>query len=522
MLIAGCIGDITILKKEIRCSVCDEEASGHYFGAIVCLPCKSFFIRCTKDGEPQFTSTCDRNCNVFKNSRIKCQQCRYKRCVLSGMKRNEKPDFLSPKEGRCLCLVCGDLANGIHFGVHTCEGCKKFFRRCLLENSTLVCKDKRTCQINPKTRNTCRLCRYMKCVRVGMSRSAIKMGRPRKYPRFSIRTKTVSKAEDEKRIKDLLEPRIYNDARNGHRKEARDVSYRVENVRNVRATIGNEHIANTDTGMLSTFPLTTESSTNIAAGVLGDLPSYFSVEDQQYQIDNPNYSLLQSTLRTRSMDNIHYNVSKNNEGWHIPTSNNFSNEQHNLWPVIEENCTQLYKSADFVSMPDLRYVATSPSKSNINVAENAYQAFGHLPESTSSSREWRRPVNNNINEDQNPFSHDTEQLNTNARRMKCQITDIPDIFLESLITPQPLPGKVPLREFHPVYTKFQVNDFCKTSGIKCDHLNLHTKFPSFNSTKDVHNMIKADNYKQLPRFDVTEEPSSFDKLDFNFDIWDWT
>ncbi|XP_050406725.1 nuclear hormone receptor family member nhr-66 [Patella vulgata] len=438
------------------------------------------------------------------------------------MKRNEKPDFLSPKEGRCLCLVCGDLANGIHFGVHTCEGCKKFFRRCLLENSTLVCKDKRTCPINPKTRNTCRLCRYMKCVRVGMSRSAIKMGRPHKYPRFSVRNKTVSKAEDEKWIKDLLEPRIYNDANNGHRNEARDVSYCVENVQNVRDPIGNEHIAN-DIGMPRTLSSTIESSTNTAAGVYGDLPSFFTVElDQQYQNDNPNYYPLQSTLRTRSMDNIHYNMSRNNEGWHIPTSNNFNNEQHNLWPVLEENCTQLYKSADFVSMPDLRYVATSPSKSNINVPKNAYQAFGYFTESTSSSKEWRRTITNNINEDQNLLSHDSEQLNTNARRMKSQITDIPDTFFESLITPQPFPGKVPLREFQPVYPKFQKNNLCKTPGIMCDQLNLHTKFPTFNSTKDAQNMINADSYKQLPRFDVSEEPNSFDKLDFNFDIWGWS
>lgn len=36
----------------------------------------------------------------------------------------EKPERIEPEEGQYLCLVCGDLANGIHFGVYTCEGCK--------------------------------------------------------------------------------------------------------------------------------------------------------------------------------------------------------------------------------------------------------------------------------------------------------------------------------------------------------------------------------------------------------------
>ena len=36
----------------------------------------------------------------------------------------EKPETVQPAEGQVLCKVCGDIANGIHFGVNTCEGCK--------------------------------------------------------------------------------------------------------------------------------------------------------------------------------------------------------------------------------------------------------------------------------------------------------------------------------------------------------------------------------------------------------------
>ncbi|XP_059140120.1 uncharacterized protein LOC131928196 [Physella acuta] len=166
-----------------HCEVCGEVANGHFFGAVVCLPCKSFFIRCTKDGETCIPQQCSGNCDVKKQLRNRCQYCRYQRCLAVGMSRREKPESVLPLEGQELCRVCGDLANGIHFGVYTCEGCKKFFRRGLKEHESYACKDQKMCRLNPRNRNNCRYCRYQKCLLVGMSREAIKMGRPRKlYP----------------------------------------------------------------------------------------------------------------------------------------------------------------------------------------------------------------------------------------------------------------------------------------------------------------------------------------------------
>lgn len=169
-------------KENKQCRVCGGAADGVYFGALVCLPCKSFFIRCTKDGDPVDLKCQGARSACFPSDggRIKCQRCRYAKCLEVGMaRRSEKPEVVMPPVGKTLCAVCGDIANGLHFGVMTCEGCKKFFRRSLTEASTYTCKrGQEDCPVNPRTRNECRLCRYRKCLQVGMSREAIKVGRP--------------------------------------------------------------------------------------------------------------------------------------------------------------------------------------------------------------------------------------------------------------------------------------------------------------------------------------------------------
>jgi hypothetical protein len=69
-----------------------------------------------------------------------------------------------------LCVVCGDKSSGCHYGVLSCEGCKGFFRRSLMQtNMQYTCQRKQECVINRVTRNRCQSCRLTKCLSVGMS-----------------------------------------------------------------------------------------------------------------------------------------------------------------------------------------------------------------------------------------------------------------------------------------------------------------------------------------------------------------
>uniref|UniRef100_A0A915CJP6 Nuclear hormone receptor family member nhr-47 n=2 Tax=Parascaris univalens TaxID=6257 RepID=A0A915CJP6_PARUN len=98
-----------------------------------------------------------------------------------------------------LCVVCEDLATGNHYSVPSCNGCKTFFRRAVVNNRTFACMGTGNCPVNKGVRCACRHCRFKKCLQVGMDRNSIQNDRDRIG--YTKRTRKADKNVAEKRSK---------------------------------------------------------------------------------------------------------------------------------------------------------------------------------------------------------------------------------------------------------------------------------------------------------------------------------
>nr|CAD7405938.1 unnamed protein product [Timema cristinae] len=67
------------------CVVCGDRASGRHYGAISCEGCKGFFKRSIRK---QLGYQCrgNKNCEVTKHHRNRCQYCRLQKCLMMGMR----------------------------------------------------------------------------------------------------------------------------------------------------------------------------------------------------------------------------------------------------------------------------------------------------------------------------------------------------------------------------------------------------------------------------------------------------
>eukprot|EP00096_Caligus_rogercresseyi_P010911 TRINITY_DN4118_c0_g1_i1.p1 TRINITY_DN4118_c0_g1~~TRINITY_DN4118_c0_g1_i1.p1 ORF type:complete len:325 (+),score=119.71 TRINITY_DN4118_c0_g1_i1:159-1133(+) len=97
---------------------------------------------------------------------------------------------------RHVCPVCGDRANGLHYGIYSCEGCKNFFKRSIvaIQERPYFCKFNNECDISvfdpdgiKRNRLRCQACRYSACLDAGMHHHSggggslmPRLGRPRK------------------------------------------------------------------------------------------------------------------------------------------------------------------------------------------------------------------------------------------------------------------------------------------------------------------------------------------------------
>ncbi|QQP57992.1 Estrogenrelated receptor, partial [Caligus rogercresseyi] len=81
---------------------------------------------------------------------------------------------------RRMCLVCGDVASGFHYGVSSCEACKAFFKRTIQGNIEYTCPACNECEINKRRRKACQACRFQKCLKMGMLKEGVRLDRYRR------------------------------------------------------------------------------------------------------------------------------------------------------------------------------------------------------------------------------------------------------------------------------------------------------------------------------------------------------
>ncbi|XP_059081302.1 photoreceptor-specific nuclear receptor-like isoform X2 [Tigriopus californicus] len=73
--------------------------------------------------------------------------------------------------GNLLCIVCGDVSSGKHYGILACNGCSGFFKRSVRRRLIYRCQaGTGTCMIDKAHRNQCQACRLKKCLNMGMNK----------------------------------------------------------------------------------------------------------------------------------------------------------------------------------------------------------------------------------------------------------------------------------------------------------------------------------------------------------------
>ncbi|KAM4596386.1 nuclear receptor ROR-alpha A-like isoform 2-T2 [Fundulus diaphanus] len=71
----------------IPCKICGDKSSGIHYGVITCEGCKGFFRR-SQQSNANYSCPRQKNCQIDRTSRNRCQHCRLQKCLAVGMSRD--------------------------------------------------------------------------------------------------------------------------------------------------------------------------------------------------------------------------------------------------------------------------------------------------------------------------------------------------------------------------------------------------------------------------------------------------
>ncbi|EFO95387.1 hypothetical protein CRE_09124 [Caenorhabditis remanei] len=105
------------------------------------------------------------------------------------------------------CQVCGDISRTTHFGAVSCRACAEFFRRKVVSNEKLVKRCSGKCQLNRRSRKTCKSCRFERCLEIGMLKTVVTSNTTLQTDDFSTEERNSTLIELQNRYRQLEDDR---------------------------------------------------------------------------------------------------------------------------------------------------------------------------------------------------------------------------------------------------------------------------------------------------------------------------